>query len=319
MLLSVIVPIYNKAHCLHKCLDSIRHQLDDEAEILCIDDGSTDSSSVICDEYANLDKHIKVFHKINGGVSSARNLGLDLAKGEYIGWVDPDDYVAENWYKSIKTAITSKADIIKFDYCRLENNIKTNVIYGGHARYLDKPDFLRKLTQARGISSYLWVNIFASRVFSDIRFPEDISLMEDYSVLHKLIYKADGIYYAPNVLYCYSVLQDSISTTINMTALYKTVSIARERYLWLEKKGFDVSKSEYLSKCFWFIAEAIKGEHEIDWQDEIRFCQKEVKNNISCLLRADISFKDKIKYALVYMNKIKFAYNVRAMVMKWRS
>ena len=98
-LISIIVPVYNVEQYLDDCLVSILNQTYKNLEIILIDDGSTDNSGKICDEYAKKDSRIIVFHKENGGVSSARNAGLRIAKGIYIGFVDPDDWIAEDMYE----------------------------------------------------------------------------------------------------------------------------------------------------------------------------------------------------------------------------
>ena len=92
--ISVIVPVYNTELYLHRCIDSILSQTFTDFELLLINDGSTDRSGEICDEYAGKDKRVRVFHKENGGVSSARNIGLDEARGEWIAFVDSDDWVS---------------------------------------------------------------------------------------------------------------------------------------------------------------------------------------------------------------------------------
>ena len=97
-MISVIVPVYNSEKRLHKCIDSILGQTYTNFELLLINDGSTDTSGDICEEFAEKDERIKVFHKKNGGASSARNIGIDNAKGEYICFVDSDDYVSDDIY-----------------------------------------------------------------------------------------------------------------------------------------------------------------------------------------------------------------------------
>ena len=101
-LISVIVPVYNVESYLEKCIDSIIHQTYKNLEIILVDDGSTDNSGKICDVYKEKDSRIKVIHKQNRGLSSARNCGLEIAKGEYIGFVDGDDYIAEDMYALLK-------------------------------------------------------------------------------------------------------------------------------------------------------------------------------------------------------------------------
>ena len=95
--ISIIVPVYNAEKYLHRCIDSILSQTFTDFELLLIDDGSTDSSSIICDDYLREDSRVRVFHKKNGGVSSARNMGLDNAKGKWITFVDSDDFISSNF------------------------------------------------------------------------------------------------------------------------------------------------------------------------------------------------------------------------------
>ena len=99
--ISVIVPVYNTEKYLHRCVDSILAQTFTDFELLLIDDGSTDSSGAICDESAQKDSRVRVFHKENGGVSSARNLGLDKAKGKWVTFVDSDDWIKESFLNKL--------------------------------------------------------------------------------------------------------------------------------------------------------------------------------------------------------------------------
>ena len=104
ILISVIVPIYNVEQFLSKCIQSIINQSYSRLEIILVDDGSTDDSPQICDEFKEKDKRIKVIHKKNGGLSDARNVGIEVASGEYIGFVDSDDYIDELMYEKLLNA-----------------------------------------------------------------------------------------------------------------------------------------------------------------------------------------------------------------------
>lgn len=111
-IISVIVPVYNVEKYLPRCIDSILAQTFTDFELILVDDGSPDNCGAICDEYAAKDKRVRVIHKSNGGVSSARNAGLDAASGEYVTFVDSDDYIAEDRLKQMHSSIfESKADI----------------------------------------------------------------------------------------------------------------------------------------------------------------------------------------------------------------
>ena len=114
---SIIVPVYNTERFLNRCIDSVLAQTYSDWELLLVDDGSTDSSGSICDEYATQDSRIRVFHKENGGVSSARNLGLDYARGEWITFVDSDDYIAPDMIEKLyETQKRNNADITVCGY-----------------------------------------------------------------------------------------------------------------------------------------------------------------------------------------------------------
>ena len=109
--ISVIIPVYNAESTLRRCVDSVLAQTYTDFECLLIDDGSTDKSGEMCDEYAAKDSRVRVFHKENGGVSSARNVGLDNAKGEWITFLDSDDYIEEEFLGSIVN--TGNAELIR--------------------------------------------------------------------------------------------------------------------------------------------------------------------------------------------------------------
>lgn len=118
MKISVIVPIYNAEKHLHRCVDSILAQTFTDFELLLVNDGSKDKSGAICDEYAAKDSHVRVFHKENGGVSSARNLGLDNAKGEWITFVDSDDWVSSEYLSNMYSCVSDEIDMV-FSYATI--------------------------------------------------------------------------------------------------------------------------------------------------------------------------------------------------------
>ena len=121
--ISVIVPIFNVENYVRKCVDSILNQTFSDIEIILVDDGSTDASGRICDEYLSKDDRIRVIHKENGGLSDARNAGLDMCTGEYIGFVDGDDYIDGDMYELLyKNLIQYDADISMCRFRRIYNN-----------------------------------------------------------------------------------------------------------------------------------------------------------------------------------------------------
>ena len=107
-LITVIVPVYNKVNYVTRCIDSILAQSYKNLQVILVDDGSTDGSSDICDEYAAKDSRVEVVHKKNGGLSSARNCGIRIAKGEYVGFVDADDYIDVEMYRTLYDEVKKK-------------------------------------------------------------------------------------------------------------------------------------------------------------------------------------------------------------------
>ena len=130
---SIIVPVYKAEKYLHRCVDSILAQTFTDWELLLIDDGSPDRSGDICDEYAKKDTRIRVFHKKNGGVSSARNLGLDNVQGEYVTFVDSDDWIDVNTLNVCFSQIeTYDLDILQFSYTRNEKQLGDVLDFESH-------------------------------------------------------------------------------------------------------------------------------------------------------------------------------------------
>ena len=180
-LISIIVPVYNIENYLDKCIESIVHQTYKNLEILLIDDGSTDHSGKKCDEWAKKDKRIRVIHKKNGGVSSARNIGLEKAKGEYIGFVDGDDFVNKKMYEEMHRQMKkNNADFVICDYneCYNQNdNFKDRGKENNLIEILDKNGMFDKVYPYRG---YVWQGLFLKEKLSaEVRFDSTKYVAED--------------------------------------------------------------------------------------------------------------------------------------------
>ena len=148
-LISVIVPVYKVEQYLDECVQSIRNQTYTNLEIILVDDGSPDRCPEMCDEYARQDSRIKVIHKPNGGLSSARNAGLDIATGEYVGFVDSDDIVKPNMYETLLSAFEDEKTIfaVKCQYIRLKNDnlVPQDMWQISETRIIPPKDYLSKL------------------------------------------------------------------------------------------------------------------------------------------------------------------------------
>ena len=177
-LISIIVPVYNSEQTLNRCIDSILGQTYRNFELLLINDGSLDRSGEICDEYAQQDSRVKVFHKENGGVSSARNVGLDNARGEWITFCDSDDTVTAEWLQNAASICSGKELVVQGFYPSNPEGFHTS----GKFEKCDLP-VVQGLSYLYKCSAfgYVWNKMFLGRVISEqaIRFCSDLTFKED--------------------------------------------------------------------------------------------------------------------------------------------
>lgn len=210
--ISIIVPIYKVEKYIKRCVDSILNQTFNDFELILVNDGSPDNCGQICDNYAILDNRVKVIHKKNGGLADARNAGLDLAEGEYIGFVDADDYVEDDMYeKLVNMCIKKNADIsVCGRYDVNESSISTRFQLD-HVEVWNSEEATVNLLTWNNIDSSACDKLYNKRIFNDIRFPlgrynEDIFVMTD------LLNKANKIVHIGECKYYYCHRQDSITT-----------------------------------------------------------------------------------------------------------
>lgn len=219
-LITVIVAIYNVDKYLDECIHSIISQKYDNLEIILVDDGSIDMSSQICDNYALKDKRINVIHKQNGGLSSARNIGLNIAKGKYIAFVDGDDVLNVNMYKKLHNAILlTKAQIAEcyslpfFDGSTPWQGIDNNKKNKPEVRNSDQWHLQTSLGDF--ISCAAWNKLYVTELFENIIYPEG-RYYEDEATTFRLVERASLICRIPDRLYYYrqrpgSIVQSNMS------------------------------------------------------------------------------------------------------------
>lgn len=202
-LISVIVPVYNVKEYLSRCVDSLRKQTYPRLEILLVDDGSEDGTEELCDELAGEDERIRVFHKENGGSSSARNLGIEKARGEYLGFVDSDDYVEYNMYELLQEALEQwGADAAQIGRDELDMNgerLPDICIPPCKPQKIQAEDFLRELLLHRGDCSFC-TKLLKRELFADRRFPEGV-LNEDFHLLVQMLPELGSIVSLPQQAY----------------------------------------------------------------------------------------------------------------------
>lgn len=212
-MISVIIPVYNVASFLGRCVDSVRAQAH-VTEILLIDDGSTDGSGALCDKYAAEDPRIQVIHKENGGLSSARNAGLDLATGDYVSFVDSDDFLEPEAYeKLLSCAQRHQADLVcagRFDLDGATGN-REKGLCPEKEESLSGPDFVRRMFTWKSVDSAAWDKLYARSLFDGLRYPEG-KICEDVPVTYRAALKANKVALLPEPIYNYYHRPGSITT-----------------------------------------------------------------------------------------------------------
>lgn len=195
-LISIIVPIYNAESTLNRCIDSIINQSFDDWELLLIDDGSKDQSGKICDEYATKDSRIKVFHKENGGVSSARNLGLDNALGKWITFIDSDDKIFDDIFSLLKYL---EGDLVVFNFIISgypQNLFEENMLYYNGQMKLVLEQYLHSL-----IFRVPWGKFYRRNLIDSLRFDANIRIGEDTLFVLSYLNKCSSILLRREVYY----------------------------------------------------------------------------------------------------------------------
>lgn len=212
--LSIIVPVYNVSKYLEKCVRSILNSLDDSTEVLLVDDGSTDNSGQLCDSYSETYMNVKSIHKKNGGLSSARNLGIKCASGEWVTFIDSDDTVVPHYVEIVKKIIKyTNDDIVLFklkqiydDKLRTEN-VKFHI---NRLKKVSKEYALYCLTR-QDFGNFAVTKIYKRSLFSNIKFPENQFIYEDLAISYQILNKASTISIYDDYLYCYYIRQGSMS------------------------------------------------------------------------------------------------------------
>lgn len=244
-LISVVVPIYNIASYVPECIESILRQTYQDIELILVDDGSTDDSGLLCDKYGHIDTRIRVIHKPNGGLSDARNWGIEEARGEYITFIDGDDTVSQYYAEYLYAiCLATKSDI---SICSLKKvkatetiDSKTNSEY-----YVYNPErAISEMLYARQFSCSACAKLFRKDLFNDIRFPLG-KYSEDMFTTWKLLTKAKCIVHGKQTCYYYRYRPGSILAS-SFTKRHLDLFDALEEM----EKTYDNSSGEEFKKAF---------------------------------------------------------------------
>lgn len=221
-MISVIVPVYNAKKFLDKCIDSILNQSYREFEILLVDDGSTDESSDICDGYSKHYEYIRTFHKKNGGAASARNLALDNVKGEYLIFVDADDYIPQNHLEVLYGAITKEAaDVVIASVTYVPGPIVSHAYMTA-----DKTELLSIMMYRNGIGDYPVSKLYKTELFNGLRYREGMA-GEDFDIFFELFSRVQRAVITDETTYYYVQRNSSVSNKEFNTGVFGRIDTCR--------------------------------------------------------------------------------------------
>ncbi len=284
-LISIIIPVYNVEKYLKKCINSVINQSYKNLEIILIDDGSTDKSGIILDEYSKIDKRIKVYHKKNGGLSSARNYGIKRSNGSYICFIDSDDFISKYMIENLlNNLLKTKSDIsicgMKYFYVGDEINDDYSYKY---FEYNSEEALLKMIDYQSGVAPNAVNKMYKRELFSDDCLYPIGKLYEDMGITAKLFNKCNKIVYTPDCYYYYLQREDSITNEI------------------FKEKDLD---HIYMSKLLYdFISEnakSIKNEYFV----------YHILNEISCCNKIFISSQKNYKY-VINQTKYDIKHNIK--------
>ncbi|ARE45062.1 hypothetical protein A3778_13600 [Lacticaseibacillus paracasei] len=234
-LISIIVPVFNVKNYLVKCLHSIINQSYSNIEVLAIDDGSTDGSAEICDQFSELDQRVITLHQTNKGVSAARNLGVQKSSGSFIMFVDSDDWVSQDIVQTLlHTLRIENADIVACESYHVRGNKKDRPNESGKVFSLDRFEALDLLIKDRAFRSRLWGRLYKVDVWKNVFFPEG-ETYEDVSTLYRTYLNANHFSFLEKALYYYNQREGSIVHPDDYKSLFSLLNARRSRYKILSK------------------------------------------------------------------------------------
>ena len=296
VLISVIVPIYKVEKYLDRCIKSIINQTYKNLEIILVDDGSPDNCPKMCDNWAKRDKRIKVIHKENGGVSSARNVGLDNSTGEYIGFVDSDDYIDNTMYeKMLKLLKKENADMCFCDITVLELNGEINNCHFNTKPIQNKKEFLENIYKINCLNFAIWNKLIRKDLIDKIKFSEDIYIKEDVLFLFECINNLNKVSYIKENLYFYDMRETSALHKVNyqkeitsLNAISKMIEILKSNQI----NNYLEEQCNYI--CRFYKYKSRLGEEKI--KVDLSKYEQQVKEYLNDnLLNKNIGLKNRIK------------------------
>lgn len=300
--ISVIVPVYKVEKTLDKCVESIIGQTYKNLEIILVDDGSPDNCPAMCDGWAEKDSRIRVIHKENGGVSSARNAALDIATGDYIGFVDSDDWIEPEMYSSLIQKISeSGKNIALCSYYAVEiSGERYECRCVADKEVLDKDDYFRFIVLG-GYGGYIWNRLYDADILKEVRFDEDIWYSEDLLFNFKAAQKSGGAAVLDSAEYNYfqkRVKKQAWVMDDHSFDSMKAFEIMLS-YKEIPEDIYDCCLRGYAAAAFTLLSGVLTNEKYFHRYDEVRSAILNFKKRI--LLQSKYPFKYKIKVFALWL------------------
>jgi len=301
--ISVIVPVYKVEKYLHRCVESIQKQTHKNLEIILIDDGSPDNCGDMCDELSKIDSRIKVVHKKNGGLASARNAGYDVATGDYISCIDSDDWIEPTMYEDmLRAMLKNDADISRCGYIS-EYGYKSEVILPNNIEeVVSQEEYLAQTVRGGAFNGVVWNKIFKKSVLGELRHDETIKYAEDIPLIYEISKRVNKCVYVKKAFYHYI---KNNSGSINATAY------GLNEYPYLAEKIFKeqvVGSTAYYNALDWlqlavsaYLHNEIQNKNYADVDFSVRRFLLKYLLKIMCA--KNISNFHKKRYILLYFSK----------------
>lgn len=300
-LISIIVPVYNAQKFLNRCVDSLISQTYENIEIILVNDGSKDDSGAICDSFAQKDSRVKVIHKENGGVSSARNLGLDTATGEYIAFVDADDYVDKDMYKKLyDNAVSTGSDISMCSYA-LEDKEGNIIDKSNNSELFEftRSEMVKHMLMQKLYTCSPWNKLLKADTINNIRFDTHVLHNEDLLFIYQAMKNCNKAVFMDKPLYFYCYNENS-AARVSYSDKNTTMLIAQDFVLSDIGEAmpdiYDVALTEYVKTMIFNLTAIAKGNYKN--KEYIRKLKKAVRQNLSFFWKSYVAKGYKI-YALV--------------------
>ncbi len=293
--ISIVVPVYKVEAYLEKCVDSILNQTFTDFELILVDDGSPDKCPRICDEYAKRDSRVKVIHKENGGLSDARNVGIEVATGTFIGFVDSDDYIASDMYESLyRLATENNCDMAVCQAVIVGENEEAIYEDSDEVRVFDSAEALNQMICGRLFTVNTWNKLYKRELFDNIRFPKGM-LYEDLATTYKLISVSDKVAYSPIKKYAYLQRKGSIMNVTGYKVSVDKIQIVKDMLLYFSDKELQAGILRYLLNDIYKMASCGNLTKNPAYTDEFRTFYKTnrimFKNNF-------LSLKEKMIFSM---------------------